>query len=795
MSQQNRNQTAQSKQSQNLENCYSTKIKDKKYNFMNIYYKDQIMICDLILLWEYGCLKEKLNTNGFHQFWILMREFHRQQQNKQTILNCCTIRKLENKFLISTDFSLNINYKTLLQQFDELLIKLQQFIDHDKGKDLAFIINSAFEIYSKLNANVQTLNENEIIDGIQRRFFIKQYLKQSNDNEGKYMSYFKEINLKLKNLQFYQQIQIYDLLIESDAETLEQVYIYVKNETALQFQFQVKEQRIINDLELNNYFLASLQITDQIIQDKTVAEEFLRMEMEDKNEFIQNKFNGMLKELENYQITFHDNINNQDQRFIKFKEELINQLKLKYWIFEKELTLYCQDDQLNNYINKTFNRYYKSICLKLPIKKLFQEFIQIIIDNDKMEGVIARILDFKIQSINKYVLDHVQKHNIVDIDQKLEQLYKKKKQKYLVKLNNNPIYLQQVDIVIDYCNKISTMIAIENSSAIVDFTNSNQLQLLQSFLSIVVPNYEYLSHDEQFLLELFKETNKFCPDLSIVKSTQFLVFQQKIQFRIPKQELQTIVDNEQIQERIKLKYLNYEKFDINKLLSQYKDFKQSPSLLYDNRIWEEHHKSLISECVNFFVEQAQQQKRQRLNEQKKKLQQKYESYFLIPFGWVEIIFLKSFEESKEEELMKKIDVFFLKMTEEEEQELNTLKTYGDIEDNVIKNRKQQIREYFHSLEKKNYQSFEELKQDVKIEIKKNREQQFKQIYELKYYIDFVHQEYLKICQEIFIQPPTLFERFKVEKQAKSNEMVDIKVQVMSFYKEQLLNHLRQHIDR
>ncbi|CAK74112.1 unnamed protein product (macronuclear) [Paramecium tetraurelia] len=680
-----------------------------------------------------------------------------------------------------------------MQQYDELLAKLSKFVDHDKGKDFSFIINSAFDIYSKINANISTLNDNEIIDIIQKRFFIKQQLKQNKENEGKYINYFKEINQKLKSLQFYQQIQIQDLLVEADAETLEQVYHYVQNQTALQFQFQFQEQRMISDQELNNYFLTSIQISEQILSDKTVVEQFLNLE--DKNQYIQNKYNEIFKFLESYQISFGDNINNQDQKFIMFKQEFINQLKQKFWIFEKELCLYCKDDQLNNEIKKTFNQYYKSICLKLPFKQQFQELIKIIIENDKMEGIVERILDFKISTINKYVLDHIAKYNIPEIDKKLEQLYQKKKQKYLIILKNTPIYLQQVDIVITYCNKISTMIALENSQAIVDFTNSDQLKIIQSYLSMFVPNYEYLNTDEQYLVQLFQETNTFCPDLSILKSTQFLAFSQKIQFRIPKQEIQIELGKQQDKEKLDLKYLNYEKLDIKNVLSQYKDFDQLPSLLYENRIWDQYHKLLISECVKFLDEQQKQRKNQRYNEQKKKLKMQYEMDFFIPFGWIENIFLKSYDESKEEDLMKKIDVFFLEVGEDEEEQLKALRAYGDIEDNIIKNRKQQIREYFHSLNPKNYQSIEELKKDVIIEIQRNREQQFKQFYELKNLIDNIDKEYLKKCQEIFIQPPSHFVRFKVDKQTQSNDIMDINNKILSFYNEQLLNCLKYQLDQ
>lgn len=46
--------------------------------------------------------------------------------------------------------------------------------------------------------------------------------------------------------------------------------------------------------------------------------------------------------------------------------------------------------------------------------------IKIILDNDRMEGIIERILEFKIITINKYVYEHIEKYNLVDIDKKLD---------------------------------------------------------------------------------------------------------------------------------------------------------------------------------------------------------------------------------------------------------------------------------------------------------------------------------------------------------------------------------------
>lgn len=37
-----------------------------------------------------------------------------------------------------------------------------------------------------------------------------------------------------------------------------------------------------------------------------------------------------------------------------------------------------------------------------------------------MEGIIEKILEWKIFTINKYVYEHIEKYNLVEIDKKLD---------------------------------------------------------------------------------------------------------------------------------------------------------------------------------------------------------------------------------------------------------------------------------------------------------------------------------------------------------------------------------------
>ncbi|CAD8171161.1 unnamed protein product [Paramecium pentaurelia] len=743
-----------------------------------------------MLLFEYGHLKEKLNISGYFQFENLIKEFIRFQSNKQTILNQCLITNQDNKNYIVSKIVLTDNYTSLNEQYDELLPKIQLFVDQDRGKELNFVLKSAFDIQSELNKYLekfQQLNNQELMTHIQKRFFMKQYLKQQMDQQEKYQSYFKDINERLKKLKPYQQNQIIDVLIEADAETLEQVYNCIKIEKALQFQFLQEQQNIISDLELNNYFLTSLYIIDQIISDQTVFEECLKQE--NKNQYILETFNDTLKDLEGYQISFQDNSNQQDNRFIKFKEALLNQLKKRFWIFSEEITQFNEDVQLKNEINQLFNRYYKSICLKLPFNNLLEKLIQIILDNDSMEGIVERILELKIQNINKYVLDLIDKYNLVDIDKKLSYLYQKKKHKYLKQLKNRPLFFQQVDIIIDYCNKTSTMIEMENSQALIDFTNSNQQQILEFHLRQTLSNYENLYSDEQFLPELFKQTNKFCPDLSIVKSTQYVIFQQKIQYMRLKQEKGIGKQHKKL--KMKLKFLDYEKLDIEKVIQQHQNSEQSPAVIYENRIWNQFHNQIISECTKFLDQEIKKKRNQAFDEKKKKYKSNYEQYSLIPFDWIETIFRNSYEEMKEEETMKNIDNIFKNCEKEDENHFKELQEYVELENDIINTRNKQIKEYFNSLGKKDYETIKELEADLKNQIKFNREQLFKQQYLIKNSIQEIYQEYIKQCQEILKYPPTHLQKYKVDKQTQLNDLRDINNQILSFYGKQLINHLEQ----
>lgn len=75
---------------------------------------------------------------------------------------------------------------------------------------------------------------------------------------------------------------------------------------------------------------------------------------------------------------------------------------------------------------------------------------------------------------------------------------------------------------------------------------------------------------------------------------------------------------------------------------------------------------------------------------------------------------------KEEETIKRLSGFFLDVIEEDEKYIKELKKYVELDSDLIKDREKEIREYLNHCEKKNYESIEELKEDVKKKIEMNR---------------------------------------------------------------------------
>ncbi|CAD8077016.1 unnamed protein product [Paramecium primaurelia] len=551
----------------------------------SIQYTSEIMICDLILLLELGQLNNlKLNISGYFELMNLIQD--KAKCNQHCILKYCLINKNEQgNFQLVSKIKPHINYPSLIDQIDEFQAKLSQLVDENQGQDLDEIFNQALVIQEKFKSPIKPSLQNEkdaMFSCIQNRFFIKQNLlnKQFSEQQDS-LEYFKYIYNVIENQNcFY---QILGQLIEADFSTLKYINEFVKN-------FQNQEGSIIiNDFELNNYYIINLQHAEQKINEKNIQVEW--QQSENKIQFFQNIKN--YQNLQGNQFRNNQNYLSENIYFTNFQKALIKELKIKFWIF-----LYQQDQnylvEFGEEIVKIFNKYQISIILKSENQLHFQKFIKIILDCDEMNGVIERILEYKINLIHKYVLDNF-KNKQIQLNKKLDELYQINKRIYLPELKNHPSLTQQLDIIFDYCKRIQIMIQNLDSSEEVDFTNSNQLKILSIFIQNI---YHYTEQDR----ELTQFTNKFCPNLSISKSTQFQKYFKKIEQKIAKQKLLEQFNNKQKNE-FEPKNFFYS-INIQKLMKAPQTFDQLQCALYQNTTWDNFHNSLIQE----FEKQIQSKK-------------------------------------------------------------------------------------------------------------------------------------------------------------------------------------------
>ncbi|CAD8180474.1 unnamed protein product [Paramecium pentaurelia] len=551
----------------------------------SIQYTSEIMICDLILLLELGQLNnQKLNISGYFELMNLIQD--KAKCNQHCILKYCLINKNEQgNFQLVSKIKPHINYPSLIDQIDEFQAKLSQLVDENQGQDLDEIFNQALVIQEKFKSPIKPSLQNEkdaMFSCIQNRFFIKQNLlnKQFSEQQDS-LEYFKYIYNVIENQNCFYQILVQ--LIEADFSTLKYINEFVKN-------FKNQEGSIIiNDFELNNYYIINLQHAEQKIKEKNIQVEW--QQSENKIQFFQNIKN--YQNLQGNQFRNNQNYLSENIYFTNFQKALIKELKIKFWIF-----LYEQDQnylvEFGEEIVKIFNKYQISIILKSENQLHFQKFIKIILDCDEMNGVIERILEYKINLIHKYVQENF-KNKQNELNKKLDELYQINKRIYLPELKNHPSLIQQLDIIFDYCKRIQIMIQNLDSSEEVDFTNSNQLKILSIFIQNI---YHYTEQDR----ELSQFTNKFCPNLSISKSTQFQKYFKKIEQKIAKQKLLEQFNNKQKNE-FEPKNLFYS-INIQKLMKAPQTFDQLQCALYQNTTWDNFHNSLIQE----FEKQIQSKK-------------------------------------------------------------------------------------------------------------------------------------------------------------------------------------------
>ncbi|CAD8085467.1 unnamed protein product [Paramecium sonneborni] len=779
-----------SEQSEYVNSTLVFKEMVKKYVYQLNYYQSQIMISDLILLWESGQLKDKLNISGYIELKSLFQDFFQIQasKNTSTILPICFINKEGNKRQIITKYQVDTKLKSLEKQFDELLPKLSQYIDFN-GKELNVVIDTALNIQQQQLQLIQSKYSQPNLDSyIQKRYFFKLYFTNpKKDYEQLSEGYFNEIFQSIKNVKSsLYKISVYDLLIEADFNTLKSVYFQVKNQSALEH-FQI-QQSIIGDLQLNNYFLTQLFISEQNIQNKNIQNKFLTEK--NQEEYIQVQINEELNSFDLFQKAFQTNNAQIDLKFLKFKEELINQLKIKFWVFENEIPQ--NNDEFDNKIKEIFNNYSKAISIKIPFNRQFQSLIQSIIDNDKMEELIEQILNNKINQIDKYVLDKFQNQNFPELKTELGKIYEGNKQMYLIQLRNNPLIIQQVDIIMDYCTRINIIIQIlrPQTQMTIDFTNSDQQDYLKQLFQQNFENCQDLGFDGQFFLESLQQTNKFCPLLSIDKSTSFKKYKKKFLVeRQRKQALEKKIENQKKQKvAVKLQFLNYEKVNIFNFLKN-QDYDQQQLSLYENNTWNQFQDSLIKECGIYLETQGKRLRELKFNEEKIKAQELCK-VMQIPFQFIERIFNNSYEQMKEDDVIQDFASLFLEIRKEDIQCLKELQKYVEIDGGIIDNRKQELKEFFEQKGQIDYESLDDLRRGVESMFQQNRLDRFGKYFNAKDSILKIQQEFNKECNEL-LQSPLQFNQFKLEQSQLGLEIKEINKIIINFYEKQLIDYLRQ----
>ncbi|CAD8083008.1 unnamed protein product [Paramecium sonneborni] len=748
--------------------------KSKEFQYQTFNFVTQIMISDLILFWETGYLKDKLNVSGYINLISLFDNFNRNSNryNKQYILCFQYINKENEKLSIISQHQVVCNYCTSFkQQFEELLPKLSQYIDKN-GKELIDVINQALNIQKNLIHKIQQkYKTHELMKNIQKRFLFKLYLSNpQNDEEQQSETYFEEIiekHKKIGNLPYF--VYITDQLIEADFNTLQFVYNSIKDQSA--FEYFNQQQNIIDDLELNNYLLNCLKNSEINIKDEKNQTEFLKQQ--NKEIYIQKLINLPIE---------------RDQNFNQFKDEFINQLKIKFWIFQNELTQ--NDDQLNHKIKQIFNKYSRAIFIKIPLTRQFQSLIKKIIDDEDKEGLIEYMLEQKINKIHKYVEDKLQKYNLSKLNTDLGNIYKGNKQIYLQKLKNNLIITQQVDIIMDYCARIRILIEQLRPSALVDFTDSDQQDYLIELLKFFFPNYNNLDQDVNFIQELSLITNKFCPLLSIGKSSSFKMYKKNFEEKQQQQQnLLKFIEKSQKKADFKLQFLNYERVNIYQCFDDIQDFNQLQNALYQNNKWDQFQKLLIKETKIQLEIQGKKLRKEKFNEEKNKIKQICAEK-QIPFKLIETIYKYSYQEMKENENMEKIFSFFKQIIDEDYESLSELQKYVEIDKQEIDNRQKQINEYLEQQVEKAYQSIQEFEEEVTNLVTKCRQNQFKKQYIQKKLIQKIQQVFNNECESILQNPPT-FNQFKLEISNQEQEIQDIDSKIVEFYENQLMDYLKK----
>ncbi|CAK63543.1 unnamed protein product (macronuclear) [Paramecium tetraurelia] len=763
--------------SQNIDSVYQQNLEG--FKCQSILYNQEIMICDLMLLLEDGKLKnDKLSISGYFKLMDLIQDFVQiqTQQNQFSLLNYCVIKYKDGKLLVESKIKFDIHYPSLTNQIDELQAKFSQFVDQTttQGQELEEIIRKASLIYSQYNSPI-TKNQinnknNQVFYYIQNRFFMKQYLiNQSIEEQNKSLQYFQQILAIIQSQPNCQQIL--DKLIEVDFTTLEQIQQFVKQQ-----EFQHSELCIMDDFELNKYYIVHLQTAkslQQKIKEKNAYAEYQKQE--DKKKFIQNQLND---------------IKATQQSHPNFLKSFFNQLKLKFWVlldvpyqeqneyYHKEIKTLEVD--LKSQIHQITKQYSESIKLKYENKHQLEKLVKIIVNHNDIGKIIGKIFEFKIKLIHQYVQASLT-FNKNEFEKNLDELYEVNKKIYLPQLQNHPSIKQQVDIILDYCERIKIMIQNKYQNVEVDFKQKEQMNTLLKLLESI--NYQNTDLQDKQEKELYELTNRFCPNLCISKSSRFQIFKNRIEQKISKQKLWTKITSKQKSEIKAVEFQNQYQFPISNFMENSQNLDQLMCAIYANNTWNSLRNSLQ-------VELQKQIELDQYAEQKEKIYKQYQDRIFIPIEKFDVIFKIHFEQQNEKKIMEEIDQFFDKKRQEEGQILRDLQEFVELTDEFIKSLDQEKNDYFQQqfVNKPEYKSIEEMQDDVQKLIQDFRQLKFQKYYDFKSLIETIHKEYIHQCQYVFINSPSNFKRFKLEKQNKEDK--DIKKKIIEFYGSQLLENLK-----
>ncbi|CAD8170892.1 unnamed protein product [Paramecium octaurelia] len=758
----------------------------EKFKCQSILYCQEIMICDLMLLLENGkMMNQKLSIAGYLKLMDLIKEFRYIQKSKNqfTLLNYCVIKNIDGQLLIESKFKFKQYYPSLENQIDELQAKFSQFVDqkNNKGQDLEEILKGASNIYSQFSSpkkENQNNIKNELFYYIQDRFFAKQFLIHDSDEEQKKsLQYFQDIFKIIQCSPNYEQIL--DLLIEVDFTTLEQIQQFVK-----QKEFQHSEVCLMNDFELFKYYivlLKSAQFDQQKIKDGYAK----CQNQEDKRQYIDNQINN----LDNLMSSQNKVSDPQDSN--KFQQSLINQLKIKFWVFfdydleDQKLQSNRRKIKIKDKIYVIKTKYSNFISLKQDNKYQFEKFVQTIINDEDMEQIIEEIIELKIEIIHENVRTSLKNG---DLKKHLEELFNVNKKLYLPLLKNHPTLKQQVDILLDYCERIKIMIQNLNQKQLVDFKQDEQLIILRKQLeSTQNVNTDLYIESQEELQEL---TNRFCPNLCIFKSTRFQRFKQRIEQKISKQMLWNQINSREMSEaksKMPAEFFNQYQFPLSKYMTKRQGLDQLRCGFYCNKTWNNLQDSLKKELQN------QIKQDQKFADEKAKMYKQYQNRIFIPIEKIDLIYKHNFDQKNEKKIMEEIAQFFDKKRQEEECFLKDLQEYVELADEFIKTLDQEKNDYFKQqfLNYTEYKSIEEMQDDVQKIIQNFRKLKFQKYEDDKSLIEKIHKDYMHKCQEVLKIIPQDFKRFKLAKQ--NREDLDKKKKIIEFYGSQLLEFLKLQI--